>query len=296
MLKERCIAAVIETQFLNETDVDEDMEMTLACETPQGLLHKVPTVNKKWIMDKTMSGELVSGETELTLPVQTAIGVQGQLVMQGPPGLSNRPGWLTLPPNNPNTNQEDGTNRRQRRMVTGTKSVLVVNVMAKRDNPSGGGVINAPTDFTNQEYSEQVFGGNGADGVHLVSQYQACSFNQLNFVKAVRSGIVNGVTSVSVDDNVKDGNVLNAAILAVNEKFGTSYINLADHIMFCLPPGSMTGIAFAGVGREYSVYSNEWCNSPSAQLHEIGHNLRLLHSKEGGNEYGDQTGMVRFCI
>ena len=33
---------------------------------------------------------------------------------------------------------------------------------------------------------------------------------------------------------------------------------------------------------------------PSAQLHEIGHNLNLAHSSEGSNSYGDQTGMMGY--
>ena len=36
------------------------------------------------------------------------------------------------------------------------------------------------------------------------------------------------------------------------------------------------------------------CASPSAQMHEIGHNLGLRHSNEDGNTYADQTGMMGY--
>lgn len=43
-----------------------------------------------------------------------------------------------------------------------------------------------------------------------------------------------------------------------------------------------------------SVYNDDWCNYPSGQVHEIGHNLDLEHAGEGSEEYGDQTGMMGY--
>ena len=43
-----------------------------------------------------------------------------------------------------------------------------------------------------------------------------------------------------------------------------------------------------------SVYSNDWCNYVSAQVHEVGHNLNLGHSGEGTETYADQSGMMGF--
>jgi hypothetical protein len=50
----------------------------------------------------------------------------------------------------------------------------------------------------------------------------------------------------------------------------------------------------AYMGSWLSVYNNQWCNYPSAQVHEIGHNLNLAHAWEGSSEYADQTGMMGF--
>jgi len=42
-----------------------------------------------------------------------------------------------------------------------------------------------------------------------------------------------------------------------------------------------------------SVFNNEWCTFPSIQVHEIGHNLRLLHAGENQvGEYEDEVGLM----
>lgn len=43
-----------------------------------------------------------------------------------------------------------------------------------------------------------------------------------------------------------------------------------------------------------SVYNDEWCRYPSAQVHEVGHNLGLNHAGETTDTYGDQTGMMGY--
>ena len=64
--------------------------------------------------------------------------------------------------------------------------------------------------------------------------------------------------------------------------------------MYCLPPNTMQGIAYATINSWNSVYSNEWCTYVSAQVHEIGHNLNLAHSNERGIEYDDRSGLMGF--
>jgi len=55
----------------------------------------------------------------------------------------------------------------------------------------------------------------------------------------------------------------------------------------------MSGIAYAYVNSWMSVYSNEWCNHPSGQMHELGHNFGYAHSNERGS-YQDQSGMMGY--
>jgi len=63
-----------------------------------------------------------------------------------------------------------------------------------------------------------------------------------------------------------------------------------DHVMLCLPRGTDGGqlLAYAYINHWLSVYHDEWCNKPSAQMHDIGHNMGLAHSGEGTEQYADQ--------
>ena len=142
--------------------------------------------------------------------------------------------------------------------------------------------------------------GTGTDTVNLKSQYAACSHNQLNFIPApdpVAGLISSGAVTVSlptVSVTVGDGTMVNAISAALNTMFGVSEPSqLADHVMYCLPPGTLNGLAYAYIDWWLSVFNNEWCTRVSAQVHEIGHNLALAHSNEGTQTYADQTGMVR---
>ena len=64
--------------------------------------------------------------------------------------------------------------------------------------------------------------------------------------------------------------------------------------MYCLPPGTLSGIAYAFINSWMSVYSNEWCNYPSGQIHELGHNFGYAHSNEGTTNYDDRSGMMGY--
>ena len=75
---------------------------------------------------------------------------------------------------------------------------------------------------------------------------------------------------------------------ALNQNFSVSSPRqLADHVMYCLPPDGMNGIAYAYVNFWVCIYSDTWCHSVSTQMHKIGHNLGLAHSEEGGAAYAD---------
>jgi hypothetical protein len=80
-------------------------------------------------------------------------------------------------------------------------------------------------------------------------------------------------------------------------------------VLMCLPRGTInngsTGwLAYAYINHWLSVYNDNgtngslhWCSSPSALVHELGHNLNLGHSGEGSAAYGDQIGFVSsFCF
>ncbi|KAL7490720.1 hypothetical protein ACHAWT_000256 [Skeletonema menzelii] len=188
---------------------------------------------------------------------------------------------------------------RQLAVVTGEKSVLAVKIVLSDDEYRS----------TDSYLECKVFGtSNGADcgdTYHLTNAYSDCSYGKLQFKKAAPrtdsslstvTSISNGVVTVTLSGystSQGDGTVRNAVTSALNTAFGSA-TSLADHLMYCMPPGTMSGIAYAYINSWNSVYSNNWCNNVSAQLHEIGHNLNLAHSNERSTTYADQSGMMGY--
>jgi hypothetical protein len=162
-----------------------------------------------------------------------------------------------------------------RRLQKGTKTVLAVRIILNDATYSHA---------TQTGLSNDVF-GNGLDAVNLKTQYAACSYNQLVFNKAADrnmsttltpnvgdTAISNGVVDIRVNHNktAGDATVRNAVTSEINRVFGvTSPTQLANHVMYCLPTGVMDGIACAYINSWNSVYTNEWCNYVSAQMHEV---------------------------
>jgi hypothetical protein len=151
----------------------------------------------------------------------------------------------------------------------------------------------------------EVFGiGEGGDIFNLASGYDQCSYGSLTFSPlASQSGsggvsIENGVVTISVDvaaEGNTDANVRNAVTNKIRATFGDNMQSVADYWMYCLPPGTDGGwIAYAYINSYISVYNNNWCNYPSGQMHELGHNLGFAHSGEGTAQYDDRSGMMGY--
>jgi len=161
-----------------------------------------------------------------------------------------------------------------RALQSGTRTVLAVRIL----------LTDGQYNFADQTgLSNDVF-GNGVDTSNLKSQYAACSANKLIFDKAPNrsmtsnpndgtTAISNGVVDIKVALAVApriDGAIVNAVTTKINSVFGvTSPNQLANHVMYCLPSGTMDGIAYAYINSWNSVYSNEWCNYVSGQMHEV---------------------------
>jgi len=136
--------------------------------------------------------------------------------------------------------------RRQMAVVTGQKTVLAVKIVVS-DGAYG---------FDPSYLECKVFGTtNGSadncnDSYHLTNGYSECSYGKLQLTKAAArtgsgnvSSISNGVVTVTLpttSTTAGDGTVRNAVTSALNSAFGSA-TSLADHLMYCLPPNTMSG-------------------------------------------------------
>ena len=165
---------------------------------------------------------------------------------------------------------------RQLAVVTGQKTVLAVKVV----------LSDAAYGFDASYLECKVFGtSNGVDcgdTLHLTNAYSACSFGKLQFGKAADrttgsgtvSDISNGVVTVTLpafSTSQGDGTVRNEVTKALNAAFGSA-TSLANHLMYCMPPGTMGGeylpeIYIYCMPRAYSFCAHHANNIPTSPRH-----------------------------
>lgn len=283
---ETCTAVLVNVNKGFDDDLNPlGEDQYLACEKPNGKSYKVKSADKDFLNKNFNNGKWKSGETTLNFGSDAKIDEStGEITSSWTPGLAKK--------NNPNKQKNKQSHNLA--VVEGDKSVLVVRVVA----------TNASTSASEGDLSNSVF-GNGVDPLNLSSQYSACSHDKLTLNKAAdRTGtstnISNGVVTITVGYSTSYGDTVmnNAVISELMTQFGVTNPNqLADHVMFCLPPGT-TGGAYAYVNHWLSVYNDNYCKSVTMQMHEIGHNLNLAHSGDNTCSsspectYGDQSGLV----
>jgi hypothetical protein len=100
--------------------------------------------------------------------------------------------------------------------------------------------------------------------------YRVLTCPILSLVLVLTVGIVSGVVTVTISNTISgasDGTIRNAVTSALNAA-GFPTPGQAQHIMYCLPPGtSGSWIAYAYVDSWLSVYNNQWCNYVSTDEH-----------------------------
>ena len=141
------------------------------------------------------------------------------------------------------------------------------------------------------------------------AQFRRCSFNKTDFVPA--SGFAefdDGVVSIQMGYRLRGRDafqVLNDATESVAELLGIGSLRRTfDHVIFCFAWGTTYGrkgtewLAFGLVNGYTSTFNSGRCASLTYLMHEIGHNLGLLHSADDfiGDPYGDTTGVVSFIV
>ena len=184
--------------------------------------------NKKFVHDNFKKGQFKSGETDLSFPEDAVIDeATATIKSNSPPGLAKK-------------DLESVRQRRNLATVVGDKTILAVRVIA----------ANASYGFSEATLSDEVFGTFG-DVFNLKSGYSQCSHGKLNMIKAndqTENGVTisNGVVTITVATNTSEGDgvMRNDITAKLNSVFGvTSPTALANHVMYCLPPGTMGGIA-----------------------------------------------------
>jgi Gametolysin peptidase M11 len=172
-------------------------------------------------------------------------------------------------------------NRREvRRLNTGpaigTLTLVIVRVSTVDSSPMA----------SIQDIQQVLF----SSDIGFKSQYSACSFGQLNWEPAP-NGDLDLFLPEPISSYASASDLVNAAQEKIrNDGIALQVSDLADKVMFCLPPGTGDWAASAGVGHWRAQFNNEWCTSLSATIHEFGHAaLGLSHSNENGIPYADQT-------
>jgi len=203
--EESCIAVVVEVQYSKDDLDSQESEASLACVMSNGFSYKVPFADDEYIRENFIEGEFTSGQAELILGGNVMFDVDTSEIMV---------------------------------LSAGQTQLRVTNSFNL--SPS----LDKSTTANENQLSDSIFGTNG-DQVNLKSQFSACSNGMLTFNPAVGEGILNGVTQVTVRSSTNQGDArMNNEITAnLNSAFGVSSpAQIADHIMYCLPKGTMKGL------------------------------------------------------
>lgn len=175
----------------------------------------------------------------------------------------------------------------------GDKTVLVVRIKSTKDGLVTG---HSETDLRNG-----VFGN---DNVNLMTIMDDCSHGKLKinpYQGTTTKGLViqGGITTVEIGSAIQgvDMSLVAGSVLSALTAKAGDLPKQFDHVLLCMPKGVSGVIAYAWASSWLSVYNygaNSFCLSPSATVHEIGHNLNLAHSAlpNQPTNYGDFSGMM----
>ena len=247
------------TAFITVQYDGETSNQSLVCETPSGMMYEIPEADDSFITENFEKGPFVSGETVIT--------------------FSGRP-LLNKSANTISSSIQDLVLTKKKNLrkggpfgaaTTGDRTVLIVRVIA----------LDASITADEAALSDDVFGTHG-DPVNLKTQFSKCSQGQLNFIPAVRTGITDGATTVSINVVSKDQgktNMKNYVSDALKTKFGASNPgDLADHVMFCYPNEAMNYLIDGLINSWFSAFNDQYCGPVSFQMYAVGLNLGLSFS------------------
>lgn len=135
--------------------------------------------------------------------------------------------------------------------------------------------------------------GTGGKRINFQTQYNACSFGQVQWQLAAQNGMVEVQLPQRVADFASSADLVTAAQKQIKAQLGIPEVSqLAHKVIMCLPPGTGDWAASAGVNHWRAQFNNDWCTSLSGTVHELGHTLGLLHANADGVDYADRTGYM----
>lgn len=196
------------------------------------------------------------------------------------------------------TSNNDIRERRRlsKEVRSGRKRLLAVRLLAN------GGTEVPPE--TLPDIRNAIFGSASTQNLPTVtSQYAAVSHGKLQIVPAQGPGIQDGVIEITMQASLATGNVsiqgpmLEDILRSTANALG-DLDEVADHIIFCLPSGSLLNgkakwTAFTYLYEPYSYYQRSRCTKLSVPMHELGHGvLGYKHSGKGRDRYADEQGYM----
>jgi hypothetical protein len=159
-----------------------------------------------------------------------------------------------------------------RNLATVIKTVLVLRIEA----------ADKATTASEAQLSDDIFGTDG-DSLNLKSQFNECSYGQLQFEPLTSSAVVgsDGVYTVALPNmtvtGAEDNPIAWAAVDKAADELGSLLDSLADHVIVCMPPGTIGDWgAYAYLNHWLSIYNDAWCSYPTGMMHEIGEYYLIL--------------------
>jgi hypothetical protein len=103
----------------------------------------------------------------------------------------------------------------------------------------------------------------------MEAQYGACSIGKLDWQLANVYDVKVSGTVASYGSDAR--NIRDAAVIKLKADLGISTVpnDIADNILFCMPPGTGGWVANAGTGHWRSQFNDGWCLSLTAVMHEV---------------------------
>lgn len=160
--------------------------------------------------------------------------------------------------------------------TNGTQSIMIVRVSTADASPQ----------MTLEDLEDSVF---SSHHVSVASQYQACSFGQLQFEKA--SSIDLRLNNHNISSFNDGSELLDVARNQLVVELGVDSIdNVADRIIFCMAHTTSNGrdwVARSAINHYRVVINGNYCHYLHVKMHELGHAIGLYHAGIGQRQYAD---------